>query len=71
MPFIFRVAFRNITRKWLDVILLVIGTMVSTALITGFFVVNDSFTHYNLQKMDKHFGNIDIVISKSSMPFIA
>lgn len=70
MPFIFQFALKNIVKKWLDVLLLVIGTMVSTALITGFFVVNDSFTHYNLQKLDKHFGNVDLVISKEGIPFI-
>lgn len=70
MSFIFRFAFKNITKKWLDVLLLVIGTMVSTALITGFFVVNDSFTHYNLQKLDKYFGDVDVVISKEGIPFI-
>lgn len=71
MLLMFKIALRNVTKRWLDVILVVMGTMVSTALITGSFVVNDSFTHYNLQKLDRYFGNVDVVISKSSIPFIA
>ncbi len=59
-----KISLKNLKRNIFDVLILIVGSMIATALIGGSLSLNDTVVHHNLEKIRKNFGNIDIIVSK-------
>jgi putative ABC transport system permease protein len=66
---IFRMSFRNAYRRKGTTLLVILGSLVGTALITGSQVINDSFVHTAEVAVDQSLGEIDVT-TESVSPLI-
>lgn len=60
-----KIALRNIFRRKGQTALVVLGSMVGTALIMGSFAINDTFNRVNLSRAYENLGEVDFVFSYS------
>lgn len=65
-PALRRIGLRNVGRRKWNTLLVVVGSMVGTALIAGSLVLNDSTGRFQHQQAEKTLGEIDEVVQLSS-----
>lgn len=69
-----KIGFRNVRRRWGNTILVVIGSMVGTALISGSLVLSDSLDKTFEELVNQQIGEIDVLvepeqIQEQDLPF--
>jgi putative ABC transport system permease protein len=57
---------RNIFRQRMNTALVVLGSLMGTALITGSFAMTDSFNKFIFSRIENEFGEIDEIVYKKS-----
>lgn len=60
-----RMAFRNIFRRKVDTLLVIMGSLIGTALMTGSMGMNDSFQRFLYNQVERNLGEVDILITKA------
>ncbi len=60
-----KMAFRNIFRRKIDTALIIIGSCIGTALITGAFSMNDSMESFIYSQINQRLGETDEIVEKS------
>src|SRR3954468_3573809 len=63
-PALRRLGLRNLTRRKWNTVLIVVGSMVGTALISGSLVLNDSTGRFQENEARKSLGEIDEVVQQ-------
>src|SRR4051794_26797837 len=63
-PALRRLGLRNLTRRKWNTVLVVVGSMVGTALISGSLVLNDSTGRFQENEARKSLGEIDEVVQQ-------
>ncbi len=58
-PVIFKIGFRNIFRRKADTLLVILGSLIGTALIVGSMAMNDSFQKFLHNQIERSNGEID------------
>lgn len=58
-----KMAYRNIFRRKIDTALILIGSLIGTALIVGSMGMNDSFQKFIYNQIEENFGEIDEVVT--------
>ncbi|MDQ3966012.1 MAG: hypothetical protein M3246_06125, partial [Actinomycetota bacterium] len=64
-PALRRMGFRNVTRRKWNTILVVVGSMVGTALISGSLILNDSTGSFQENEARRTLGEIDEVVGQA------
>jgi len=60
-----KMAFRNIFRRKVDTLLVIMGSLIGTALITGSMGMNDSFQKFLYGQVERNLGEVDILITQA------
>ncbi|UYO99618.1 FtsX-like permease family protein [Oceanotoga sp. DSM 15011] len=60
--YLLKISFKNIFKKKLETLLMILGSMVGIAFIIGAFGINDSFNNFVYENVDKFLGEIDEVV---------
>ncbi|WP_334103185.1 ABC transporter permease [Mesotoga prima] len=58
-PVIFKIGFRNIFRRRTDTLLVIMGSLIGTALIVGSMAMNDSFQKFLYNQIERGNGEVD------------
>ncbi|RLL90452.1 hypothetical protein BG32_03335, partial [Mesotoga sp. HF07.pep.5.2.highcov] len=61
-PIIFKIGYRNIYRRKSDTFLVIMGSLIGTALIMGSMAMNDSFQNFLYGQIERTHGEIDELI---------
>ncbi len=61
-PVIFKIGYRNIYRRKSDTFLVIMGSLIGTALIMGSMAMNDSFQNFLYSQIEKTHGEIDELV---------
>lgn len=61
-----KMAFRNIFRRKIDTALILVGSLIGTALIVGSMAMNDSFQKFIYKQIEINFGEVDEIVSRQS-----
>ena len=61
-PIIFKIGYRNIYRRKSDTLLVIMGSLIGTALIMGSMAMNDSFQKFLYAQIERSHGEIDEMV---------
>jgi len=61
-PIIFKIGYRNIYRRKSDTLLVIMGSLIGTALIMGSMAMNDSFQKFLYTQIERSYGEIDEMV---------
>src|SRR6056297_169928 len=61
-----KISFRNLFRKKTQTVLIILGSMIGTAMITGSLGINDSMSHFLYSQIRNDLGPIDEIIFKGN-----
>ena len=62
-----KISYRNLFRKKTQTILIILGSMIGTAMITGSLGINDSMNLFLYSQIKDELGSVDEIIYRSSL----